>query len=75
MDPKGDSSLKQATKKGNKKKPTPKSNYKLVNKGAKSSSTSGDLVRYPMKGKVGSREKIPVIGKKVITPENTLPKG
>lgn len=45
MAPKGDSS-----KKNTKKNPTPKFDYKLVNKDTKISSSSGDTFKYLIKG-------------------------
>lgn len=50
MDPKGDTSSKQVAKKASMKKPTPKSDNKLVNKDTESSNSSGDLFKYLMKG-------------------------
>lgn len=70
MAPKGDS-----FKKNTNKKPAPKSDNKLVNEDTKISSSNSDLVEYPMKGQVGSRDKRSAREKKVVTPEDTPPRG
>lgn len=74
MAPKRDSSYKEAAKRGNKKKPAPKSNYKLVNESTKLYSSSGNLVEYPINRKVDSRDKRLMRGKKVNSEEDTPPK-
>lgn len=43
-------------------------------KSTESSSSSGNLAGYPMKGKVGARDQRPY-GNKVVTPEDTPPRG
>lgn len=75
MAPKCASASKHVANKGYTKKPTQKSNYKIVNKEIKSSCQSGDLVEYPIKGKVGSRYKRPVREKKINSEEDAPPKG
>lgn len=69
MSPKGTSSSKQVAKNGDKKA------HIACFKSMESSNSSGDIVKYLMKGKVFRKGKRPTSGKKIATLEEILPRG
>lgn len=69
MTPKDASSSKQVAKKGNKKALFQSSTS------TESSSSSGDLVEIPMKGKAETKDQRKDWGKKLVTQEDTTPIG